>query len=212
MPSVEQYKEDIADKYIKDFKKDLWFFEKIMIAPISSKMKEILKSDKKIDVSNLKDIEDLWFWRKVLWVKIWDKELFEGLTSKTLSFIKEKQEKIIQAQTEWRLEELLNLVINWRLDNLEQRVDDNGTPSNNGDEWGDIWNGSGWNENEWNASEWNNWNWEWSNNGWEWNNENRNNEWSSESWVNPITAWVVSWVGWAAAYHEAISLAEKKLW
>jgi hypothetical protein len=31
----------------------------MMIAPISSKMKEILKSDKKIDVSNLKDIEDL---------------------------------------------------------------------------------------------------------------------------------------------------------
>jgi len=71
MASVEQYKENIADKYIKDFKKELNFFEKIMLAPISNKMKEILKSDKKIDVNNLKDLEDLGFRWKVLWVKIW---------------------------------------------------------------------------------------------------------------------------------------------
>jgi len=59
MKSTAEYKESISDKYIKDFKKELNFFEKMMIAPISKKMKEILKSDKKINVSKLEDLEDL---------------------------------------------------------------------------------------------------------------------------------------------------------
>ena len=58
---VQQYKESISDKYIKDFKKELKFSEKLMILPIENKMKEILKSNKKIDVSSLRDLEDLWF-------------------------------------------------------------------------------------------------------------------------------------------------------
>jgi hypothetical protein len=56
---IEQYKESISDRYIKDFRKELNFFQKAMILPIEKKMKEILKSDKKIDVNNLKDLEDL---------------------------------------------------------------------------------------------------------------------------------------------------------
>ena len=120
----QEYKESISDRYIQDFKKELGFFDNILLAPIFSKMKDVLKSDKKISVDNLKDLEDLWFWRKVLGIKIWNKELFENLVNKTFSFLKEKQEKILQAQTEWRLSELLNLVVNWKLDVLEQRVDD----------------------------------------------------------------------------------------
>ena len=198
MASVEQYKEDIADKYIKDFKDDLNFFEKIMVASISKKMKEILKSGKKIEVNNLKDLEDLWFWRKVLWVKIWDKQLFEKLINKTFNFLKEKQEKIIQAQTEWRLEELANLVINWKLDNLEQNVNGNG------------WTTTDWNNETWNNETWNNTNnheWthtEWDNSWWD------NNE--ESGWPNPITAWVEAWVITAATYRAWISKAERMMW
>ena len=47
MKSTAEYKESISDKYIKDFKKELSFFEKMMVVPITKKMKEILKSDKK---------------------------------------------------------------------------------------------------------------------------------------------------------------------
>lgn len=139
MLSVEQYKESISEKYIQDFKKELGFFDKILIAPIFSKMKDVLKSDKKINVDSLKDLEDLWFWRNILGIKIWNKELFEKLVNKTFSFLKEKQEKILQAQTEWRLSELLSLVINWKLDVLDQRVD--GTSSqekwDNNQQWWD---------------------------------------------------------------------------
>jgi hypothetical protein len=38
--------------------------------------------------------------------------LFDKLTDKVFNFLKEKQEKIIQAEASGRLEELQNLVIN----------------------------------------------------------------------------------------------------
>lgn len=126
MPNeVEQCKESIADKYIKDFRKELSFFQKVMIRPIEKKMKEILKSNKKIDVSSFEELEDLWFWWKVLGVKIWDKQLFENLTKKTFDFLKEKQEKIIEAEAAWRLQELTSLVINGKLDELDVFVTSN---------------------------------------------------------------------------------------
>ena len=122
MKSVEEYKNDIAERYIQDFKTEIGFFNRLMILPITNKMKDILKSDKKVDVNDLQDLEDLWFWRKVLGAKIFDKQLFGNLVDKILNFLKEKQEKIIKAKTEWRLDELLNLVVSWKLDILEERI------------------------------------------------------------------------------------------
>jgi len=101
MKSVEEYKNDIAERYIQDFKTEIGFFNRLMILPITNKMKDILKSDKKVDVNDLQDLEDLWFWRKVLGAKIFDKQLFGNLVDKILNFLKEKQEKIIKAKTEW---------------------------------------------------------------------------------------------------------------
>ena len=140
---VEQYKEDIANKYLENFKKELNIFEKAMILPINKKMKEILKSDKKINVDNLSDLEDLGFWRKVLWLKIWDKQLFDRLVTKVFNFLKEKQESIIQAEARWWLEDLLNSIINWKIENLSDQIDwDNWETSENEEfswEWESIW-------------------------------------------------------------------------
>ncbi|HRX63766.1 MAG TPA: hypothetical protein P5060_01540 [Candidatus Absconditabacterales bacterium] len=122
MVNIEKYKGDIAERYIQDFKKELNFLEKAMIFPIADKMKEILKSKDKIDVDSLGDIEELGFWRKILGAKIMNKKLFEKLTNKTFDFLKEKQEKIIQAETSGRLEELSELVINGKLDELDDYV------------------------------------------------------------------------------------------
>jgi hypothetical protein len=59
MKSVEEYKNDIAERYIQDFKTEIGFFNRLMILPITNKMKDILKSDKKVDVNDLQDLEDL---------------------------------------------------------------------------------------------------------------------------------------------------------
>ncbi|HKL43993.1 MAG TPA: hypothetical protein VJ892_01810, partial [Candidatus Absconditabacterales bacterium] len=124
MTNIEKYKGDIADKYIQDFKKELNFLEKAMIWPISKKMEEVLKSKNKIEVDNLGELEELGFWRKILGAKIMNKSLFEKLTNKTFDFLREKQEKILQAETSGRLEELSNLVINGKLDELDENVGD----------------------------------------------------------------------------------------
>lgn len=175
---IEQYKESISDRYIKDFKKELNFFQKAMILPIEKKMKEILKSDKKIDVNNLKDLEDLWFWRKVLWAKIWQKQLFEDLMTKTFNFLKEKQEKIIEAESAWRLQELSYLVINGKLDELDNLVTNTNPVPVESDE------NLNWDENSETPE---NWSWTTENQSqvnteeqWDWAWENDNH--SSEDW------------------------------
>ena len=219
MTTIERYKDDIADRYIQDFKKELGFFDKIMIAPIFTKMKIILKSDKKIDVNNFKDLEDLWFWRNVLGIRIWEKQLFENLVNKTFSFLKEKQEKIIQAQTEWRLDELLNLVVNWKLDVLEQRVDGSNNNQNENGNNQDIDSsiqdqndsqeiGNGGQKQENNTQDKNNGNKDQKNAN---QNENDNKQKNNE-WVNPIVPWTAAWVVTAATYRKTLSLTEKKLW
>lgn len=232
MTTQDQLKENIADKYLQNFKKELNFFEKMMIAPISSKMKDILKSENAISVNKLEDLSDLWFWRKVLWVKIFDKQIFESLVNKTFKFLKEKQEKIIKAQTCGKLEELQNLVINGKLDELESVVSgttwsewssESGSSENSSSSSSD-WNNSSWSQsdpnssNAWNDNNWN-WNWntstqtnEWSNNNWDISNsiENWNN--SQEWWVDAVQSWVAVWVWWSAAYLWWLKQAEKSLW
>lgn len=194
MSKIEQYKNSISEKYIQDFKKELNFFEKIMLMPVSKKMEDILKSNKKIDVDNLWELEDLWFWRKVLWVKVWDKWLFDKLTDKVFNFLKEKQEKIIQAESSGRLEELQNLVINWKLDDLENDVDnisqnDNSNQNNSS------------NENN-NAEEW------------EKNKEdNKEKDWDSwQSNIDPVAAWVTTWVVGGAWYYAGVRKMENIAW
>jgi len=194
MTSVEEYKKIISDRYIEDFKKELGFFDTILVAPIFTKMKDILKSDKKIDVDNLKDLEDLWFWRNVLGIKIWETQLFENLVNKTFNFLKEKQEKILQAETEWRLDELSNLVVNWKLDVLENDVDkpDNQQEwENNQQEWEN--NQQEWenNQQEWenNQQEWENNQQEWENNQQEWENNQQEWENNQQEWENNQQEW-----------------------
>jgi hypothetical protein len=194
MSQIEQYKDRISEKYIQDFKKELNFFEKMMLMPVSKKMEEILKSKKKIDVDNLWELEDLWFWRKVLWVKIWDKGLFDKLTDKVFNFLKEKQEKIIQAESSGRLEELQNLVINWKLDELENDVD-NISQDNNSDQN----NSSSENNDTEELKE---------------NKEDRNDkDWDSwQSSVNPKVAGIGTWVVGGAWYYAGVRKLENMAW
>lgn len=197
---VQQYKESISDRYIADFKKELNFVEKAMLLPIEKKMKEILKSDKKIDVSNLRDLEDLWFWRKVLGFKIWNKHLFESLMTKTFNFLKEKQEKIIEAEAAWRLQELTSLVINGKLDELDTLVTNNSNPAISNDNsnlnwWETVETPGNWSQNGANP---------WNNSNPSWNESQVNQDWwenghSLREFTQDNAAWTSTALGaWSA--------------
>lgn len=184
MTSIEQCKEGIANKYLEQFKSELSFFEKAMILPITGKMKEILKSNKKIDAENFSSLEDLWFRRKVLWVKIWDKEVFEWLVNKTFKFLKEKQERILEAQTQWKLEVLLESVINWKLDILNQNINQS---------WESMQTQPQKNETWWESSEHSEW--------WNWNqNESQQSQtwgqWTQQSQIWEQASQDTEWWNW----------------
>ena len=42
MKSIGEYKEEIAERYIQNFRDELSFFNKLLILPITDKMKDIL--------------------------------------------------------------------------------------------------------------------------------------------------------------------------
>ncbi len=195
MTSIENYKESIADRYVQNFKKELNFFEKMMLLPISKKMKEVLKSNKKIEVNNIKDLEELWFRRNVLWIKFWDKQLFDKLVTKVFDFLKEKQEKIIQAETQWKLWELQDLVINWKLDELEEKIGDQDI--NTGDE-----------SNQWTQQ----WQESWKN---DFEQESVSEKEADENWkkeINPMVGGAVAWVTSAWVQIGTMKALEKARW
>jgi len=165
-----------------------------MILPISKKMEEVLKSKNKIEVDSLGELEKLWFWRKILGAKIMNKKLFEKLTNKTFDFLKNKQEKILQAETNWRLQELSDLVINWKLDELDQNVGDIN--------WEDSTSDS-YQENDWDIQdkkESENWNQNWE----EWSFWQNENNWK-------VFGWATAAVG-AAWYYTTINRLNKAAW
>lgn len=207
MASVEQYKDDIATKFIEQFKSELNFFEKAMILPITWKMKEILKSDKKIEAEKLSDLEDLWFRRKVLGVKFWDKELFESLVNKTFNFLKQQQELILKAQTQWKLDKLLNETINWKLEDLNEEVDQT---------WSQNWQTKENQEREQSWNEWEQHNWNEKVQEQSWNEEDttweERKEWEESSTNDhaiEVWAWTAAIASWV--YLKSISEAEKRL-
>ena len=195
MTSIENYKESIVDRYVQDFKKELNFFEKILLLPISKKMKEVLKSNKKIEVNNIKDLEELWFRRNVLWIKFWDKQLFDKLVTKVFDFLKEKQEKIIKAEVQWRLWELQDLVINWKLDELEEKIDDqNLKTGDESDTWVQQWQES-WKVGDEQESE---------------SAKDEDEKWNKE--INPVVGGAVAWVTSAWMQIGTMKALEKARW
>ncbi len=110
----EKIKTEIADGYLKKFKDELGWFKSLTILPMEWKIKKMMISDTEIDGENLKDIEDLWRWRNVLWV------ITPKIASEILDFLKEKQSLIIQAETADKLEDLRNEVVLWKVVSTEE--------------------------------------------------------------------------------------------
>ncbi len=186
---------------MQDFKKELNFLEKAMIFPISNKMKEILKSHDKIEVDSLWDLDDLWFWRKILGAQIMNKKLFEKLTNKTFDFLKEKQEKIIEAETAGRLDELSALVINWKLDKLDINVWDMDNDSSNQED-GSTDTDATWED----SSETSNSKSENSTEEWE-----QGDSWAQEHSKSIVGAWWTVVAG-TAVYYSSINRLNKAAW
>lgn len=92
---VVKMKGDIADKYLEDFKGELNFLQKLAISPVNKKLKDMMMSSK-----NAEKIEDIWRWWSILGF------MLPALSDKICDFLKEKQQLLVQAETQGDLQTL----------------------------------------------------------------------------------------------------------
>jgi len=127
MDKIEQQalKESIAEKYIEKFKKELWWLKALAISPIEKKLKNIMTSEEELWWKSIKDLDNLWRWGNILWF------LTPKMSIDIFDFLKEKQSLLIQSETEWNLDELMQEVITWKKPELDEK-DDNEDLENEG--------------------------------------------------------------------------------
>lgn len=177
--TIDSLKEEIADCYIKQFQKELWWIKSITILPIKPSMKDILIWKKELPEKFI-EIEDFKFWKNVI------QFLSPKLANQIFDFLKAKRQEIVNRQTVWDLTLLKNEIL-WIGNLNDNPVDDS--------EWWD--NISWWWQNN---SEW------WDNVPWLWQNDSEENKESNG--INPVVAWVVTSAVWAYGTYELKNLAE----
>ena len=125
-PSIEttKIKEEIATKYIKKFKEELWWLKSMTILPIESKLKDIMIWKKKLNGKSFEDLDDLWFWKKILWF------LTPKMSIEIFNFLKEKQEAILQAEVQWELTALMTEVVTWINPDISENNNDTDQETN----------------------------------------------------------------------------------
>lgn len=136
MDEILRVKEELAESYIKEFKKELGFLKWWIFSMFEKKVKWLLLSE-----------DDLWDNIDSIWLNFFEKlivSISPSTAEKIFKFIKEKQEKLQKAKTSWELNDLKNDVVS---DNNEW---DEVSWINN--EWEAAW----WTNNEWDDAWWNN--------------------------------------------------------
>ena len=200
--TVENLKNEISDCYIKDLKKELWWFKSIAVLPIQKPIKDILiwkgEMPEKFD-----DVKE--FWRRKDIIKF----VSPQLANEIFEFMKNKRLEIEKRKTEWELTALKNQIL-W-LTSETTPSSQSSQPSTQSWAWSSTPDNSNWNNDEWEWSESSTWS--------ESNQEENNNQnpWQEESqesshWPNWVVAWVETaliWWAWTLALER---IAARNAW
>lgn len=217
---VEKIKKEIADCYIKQFQKELWWLKSISILPIKPSIKKILIWKKELP-EKFVEIENTKFWNRII------QFLSPRLANQIFDFLKIKRQEIVSRQTLSELTKLKEQIL-W-IDNVSSNW------------WGSdgVWN---WGSNT--STE--NWNWWWSSTwvastntdeDWNWGNnsqsesvdngENSQDEYNEDEHddgedeeghnedehdeidVNPVAAWVATSAAWVYGTYKMKQLFTK---
>lgn len=129
--SIEDLKNEIADCYIKQFRKELGWLKWVTILPIKSSMKDILIWKKDLP-EKFVEIEDFKFWKNVI------QFLSPKLAGQIFDFLKMKREEIISRHTRSDLENLKNDIL-WISDSWDNNSwDDNWYTDNSTGSWNET--------------------------------------------------------------------------
>lgn len=118
---VNSIKKEIVDKYLEDFLDELSFLKKTIVdLSIKKRMKNILLSDDDISHKDFKDLEDLWFWKKVFSVEF----IFWDLADKIIDFLKLKKIELQKTKTHAELAKLAKEVLWKDIETKDEPLDD----------------------------------------------------------------------------------------
>lgn len=138
--TVENLKKEISECYIKDLKKELWWFKSIAILPIQTPIKDILVWKKELP-EKFDDVEEFWWWKNII------NFVSPNVSNQIFEFMKTKRLEIEKRKTESELIQLKNQIL-W-LESPEENVSQNS--DNTAEKQTENWSTVNWNENQENS-------------------------------------------------------------
>ena len=200
--TVENLKNEISDCYIKDLKKQLWWFKSIAVLPIQKPIKDILVWKGELP-EKFDEVKEFW-WRKDI-----INFVSPQVANEIFEFMKNKRIEIEKRKTEAELLQLKNEIL-WLEPETSSSTQnpESWTPWST---WAQESDESGWDSDAWN---WGSNDWEWSGDGAEDSDSGNDetHEWSESQETensgrqNWVVAWVetaVIWWAWTLALERA---------
>ena len=104
MVAIEQLKSEISDKYLDDFKEQLWFLKSLVLLPIKDDVKKVLIWQ--IDLpQKFDELKEFWWWKNII------NFVTPDIANQIFAFMKEKRAEIERRKTEEELQALKNEVL-----------------------------------------------------------------------------------------------------
>lgn len=104
MVAIEQLKLEISEKYLDDFKEQLWFLKSLVLLPIKDDVKKVLIWQ--IDLpQKFDEVKEFWWWKNII------NFVTPDIANQIFAFMKEKRTEIETRKTEEELQALKNEVL-----------------------------------------------------------------------------------------------------
>ena len=104
MANIEQLKSEISDKYLDDFKNELWTIKSLVLLPIKKDIKKILTGQADLP-QKFDEVKEFGRWKDII------NFVTPDIASQIFAFMKEKRTQIETRKTEAELEELKQEII-----------------------------------------------------------------------------------------------------
>ena len=104
MVAIEQLKSEISEKYLDDFKEQLWFLKSLVLLPIKDDIKKILSWEANLP-QKFDEVKEFWWWKNII------NFVTPDIANQIFAFMKEKRTEIETRKTEEELQVLKNEVL-----------------------------------------------------------------------------------------------------
>lgn len=104
MVAIEQLKSEISEKYLDDFKEQLWFLKSLVLLPIKDDIKKILSWEANLP-QKFDEVKEFWWWKNII------NFVTPDIANQIFTFMKEKRTEIETRKTEEELQALKNEVL-----------------------------------------------------------------------------------------------------